>query len=44
MNSSFKLHGEALERYRAFAGEGVFRFSAGIEDAEDLCADLARVL
>ena len=44
MRSSFKLEGEALERYRAFAGEGVFRFSAGIEDAEDICADLARVL
>lgn len=44
MRSSFKLEGEALERYRAFAGEGVFRFSAGIEDADDICADLARVL
>jgi canavanine-gamma-lyase len=44
MRSSFKLQGEALERYEAFAGEGVFRFSAGIEDAEDICADLARVL
>jgi cystathionine beta-lyase/cystathionine gamma-synthase len=44
MRSSFKLQGEALERYQAFAGEGVFRFSAGIEDAEDICADLARVL
>src|SRR5215212_2732719 len=44
MRSSFKLEGEALERYRAFAGEGVFRFSAGIEDADDICADLARAL
>ena len=44
MRSSFKLEGEALERYLAFAGEGVFRFSTGIEDAEDICADLARVL
>jgi methionine-gamma-lyase len=44
MRSSFKLQGEALARYEAFAGEGVFRFSAGIEDAEDICADLARVL
>lgn len=44
MRSSFRLEGEALARYRAFAGDGVFRFSVGIEDAEDLCADLERVL
>jgi cystathionine beta-lyase/cystathionine gamma-synthase len=44
MRSSFKLKGDALERYRDFAGEGVFRFSVGIETAEDLCADLDKVL
>jgi methionine-gamma-lyase len=44
MASSFKLEGEALRRYRDFAGDGVFRFSVGIEDAEDICADLERVL
>jgi cystathionine beta-lyase/cystathionine gamma-synthase len=44
MASSFKLEGEALRRYRDYAGNGVFRFSVGIEDAEDICADLERVL
>jgi methionine-gamma-lyase len=44
MRSSFRLEGEALGRYRAFAGDGVFRFSVGIEDAEDICADLDQVL
>ena len=44
MGSTFRLSAEAEARYRAFAGDGVFRFSVGIEDAEDLCADLARVL
>ena len=44
MRSSFRLEGEALARYRAFAGDGVFRFSVGIEDAADICADLDQVL
>jgi methionine-gamma-lyase len=44
MASSFKLEGEALKRYREFAGDGVFRFSVGIEDAQDICADLEKVL
>jgi methionine-gamma-lyase len=44
MASTFRHEGEALDRYRAFAGEGIFRFSVGIEDAEDICADLERVL
>ena len=44
MRSSFKLEGELLRRYRGYAGDGVFRFSAGIEDAEDICADLETVL
>ena len=44
MRSSFRLEGEALARYRDFAGDGVFRFSVGIEDAEDICADLDQVL
>lgn len=42
--SSFRHQGEALQRYRSFAGDGVFRMSAGIEDGEDLCADLGRCL
>ena len=44
MRSTFRLAPEAERRYRAFAGDGIFRFSVGIEDAEDLCADLERVL
>jgi cystathionine beta-lyase/cystathionine gamma-synthase len=44
MRSSFRLKGEALKRYRDFAGDGVFRFSVGIEDHEDICADLERIL
>jgi cystathionine beta-lyase/cystathionine gamma-synthase len=42
--SSFGLAGEALARYRDVAGEGLFRFSVGLEDPEDLIADLDRVL
>ena len=44
IGSSFRLEGAALEAYRAFAGDGIFRISIGLEDPEDLCADLARVL
>ncbi len=44
MASSFRLKGEALESYRRYADDGVFRISIGLEDPEDLCADLARVL
>jgi methionine-gamma-lyase len=44
MRSTFRLEGEMLARYRAFAGDGLFRFSVGLEDAEDICADLDSVL
>ncbi len=44
VSSSYRLEGEELENYRATAGEGVFRFSVGLEDAKDLCEDLGRVL
>lgn len=44
MDSTFKLSPELERRYRAMAGDGVFRFSVGIEDPEDLCAELDRVL
>src|SRR5262245_10136192 len=44
MRSSFRLEGESLRRYREFAGDGVFRLSVGLEDAEDICADLDRAL
>jgi methionine-gamma-lyase len=44
MQSTFRLDPDAEARYREFAGDGVFRFSIGFEDADDLCADLDRVL
>ncbi len=42
--SSFRHDAEAERRYREFAGDGVFRLSVGIENGEDICADLDRVL
>lgn len=44
MATSFRLKGAQLESYRAFAGDGIFRMSVGLEDAADLIADLDRVL
>ncbi len=44
METSFRLDGEQLRSYRAFAGDGIFRLSVGLEDPEDLCEDLDRVL
>jgi methionine-gamma-lyase len=44
MRSTFRHEGELLKRYRDFAGDGVFRFSVGLEDADDICADLDRAL
>ena len=44
MKSTFRLGEEAERRYREFAGDGIFRFSVGIEDPADIIADLERVL
>ena len=44
IGSSYRLEGEELEKYRAAAGEGVFRLSVGLEDASDLIRDLEMVL
>ena len=44
VRSSFHLEGRAADDYRAVAGEGVFRFSVGIEAADDLIADLDAAL
>lgn len=41
---SFQLDADGLARYRAFGGDGLFRVSVGLEDPDDLCADLDRVL
>jgi methionine-gamma-lyase len=42
--TTFHLAGDQLRRYRAFAGDGIFRLSVGIEDSADLCRDLDQVL
>ena len=42
--TSYGLEGAGLEKYRSVAGDGLFRFSVGLEDPEDICADLDRVL
>lgn len=44
MAASFALEGAQRDGYREFAGDGVFRLSIGLEDADDICRDLARVL
>ena len=44
IEASFGLQGPQLAAYRAFAGDGVFRFSVGLEDPDDLIADLDRCL
>ena len=44
MASSFRLAGDALAAYRSWAGDGLFRLSVGLEDAEDICADLDQAL
>lgn len=44
METSFQLEGAQAESYREFAGDGIFRLSVGLEDAEDLITDLDRVL
>jgi len=44
LRTSFALGPEAEASYRSFAGDGIFRFSAGLEDPRDLCEDLDRAL
>ncbi len=44
IGSSYRLQGEELDSYRASAGDGIFRLSIGLEDANDLIDDLDRVL
>ena len=44
MRSTFRHEGDSLRRYRDYAGDGVFRFSIGLEDDSDICADLDSVL
>ncbi len=42
--NSFHLSDAQMAVYRSFAGEGVFRLSVGLEDADDLCADIDQAL
>jgi len=44
LRTSFHLTPKQEAAYRVFAGDGIFRFSAGLEDACDLIADLERAL
>jgi cystathionine beta-lyase/cystathionine gamma-synthase len=40
LETSFTLNQAQVADYRNFAGDGVFRFSVGLEDVEDICKDL----
>ncbi len=42
--NSFRLAPEPLAHYRELAGDGIFRLSVGLEDADDVCADLDQAL
>jgi len=44
VGSSYRLEGDELDKYRELAGDGIFRLSIGLEDADDLIKDLAEVL
>lgn len=44
MKSTYRLDATAEQRYRDYAGDGIFRLSVGIEAAQDICADLDSVL
>ncbi len=44
LRSSFRLEGEEARSYRDWAGDGVFRFSVGLEDADDIITDLEQAL
>lgn len=40
LQTTFKLDTDQLASWHTYAGDGVFRFSVGLEDPEDLIADL----
>jgi methionine-gamma-lyase len=44
LRTSFHLTAEQEASYRAYAGDGVFRLSVGLEDPADLIADLEHAL
>ncbi len=43
-DNSFQLNKQQMAVYRDFAGDGIFRLSVGLEDADDLCADLEQAM
>ena len=44
LDSSFRVDDAGRQRYRDWAGDGIFRLSIGLEDAADLTADIAQAL
>jgi methionine-gamma-lyase len=44
LRTSFALNPRQEASYREYAGDGIFRFSVGLEDPQDLCEDLDRAL
>ena len=44
LSTAFLLDDDLASNYRAMAGEGLFRLAVGLEDADDLCRELDRVL
>ncbi len=44
LGGAFKGPEASMQSYRDWAGEGIFRLSVGLEDAQDIIGDLARVL
>jgi methionine-gamma-lyase len=44
LKTTYRLNPAQLEAFQAYAGDGLFRFSVGLEDPEDLMEDLDRAL
>ena len=44
LRSSFRLEGADARSYPDWAADGVFRFSVGLEDPDDIIADLEQAL
>lgn len=44
LSTSYNMSPAQEQKYRAQAGDGLFRISTGLEDSEELCNDLAHVL
>jgi methionine-gamma-lyase len=44
LETPFHMTAAQEKSYRAFAGEGIFRFSVGLESPRDIIADIEQVL